>query len=297
QGSFGNDCASCHTTKNFKESGSFDHKKETQFPLLGRHNEITCESCHVESAAVVKLSTSCNDCHQIMDVHHGLLGSKCEDCHKSQKWESTTFDHDKDSRFALRGAHLKVDCVGCHRTTPSKQDTLANCRSCHSGDDVHAGQLEGTCAACHNEKSWTAKVFFDHDLARFPLLGLHAALPCENCHASSQFHDAKMDCVDCHTKDDTHRRTLGTQCARCHNPNGWNIWVFDHGSETEFPLLGKHKDLSCKACHTESSELNVRTSKECYACHSREDPHRGRFGRNCEACHDDESWKNTRMMR
>ena len=101
---------------------------------MGRHSEIACETCHVESAEVVKLSMSCNDCHQIVDVHHGLLGSKCEDCHSFGKWESTTFDHKKDTRFELRGAHPKVDCVGCHRTAPRKQDSLETCRSCHAGE-------------------------------------------------------------------------------------------------------------------------------------------------------------------
>lgn len=297
QGGFGKDCAACHTPESFKGSGSYDHDKETKFPLKGRHNEVKCASCHVESAEEVRLSMSCDDCHQIVDVHRGLLGSKCEDCHSSEKWESATFDHSEATRFELRGRHLRVDCVGCHRTTPGRENTIANCRSCHSGDDVHHGQLDGACAGCHNEKSWTEEIFFEHDLARFPLLGLHAAVTCEDCHASSQFHDAKMACVDCHSKDDTHQRTLGAQCARCHNPNGWNIWVFDHSTQTEFPLSGGHEGLACRACHSQPSELHVRMSKDCYACHSREDSHRGRFGRNCEACHDDESWKNTRMIR
>ncbi len=296
-GNLGSNCASCHTPESFKDSKRYDHGKETKFPLTGRHDDIKCESCHVEPAADVKLSSSCNDCHQVVDVHRGLLGSKCDDCHSSQKWETTTFDHKEGTRFELRGRHLEVDCKGCHRKTPSREDRIATCRSCHGGDDVHHDQLDGGCARCHDERSWTGRVFFDHDLADFPLLGLHAALTCEDCHANSRFRDAKTACIDCHTKDDTHRRSLGTNCAHCHNPNGWNIWAFDHNTQTDFRLDGGHEGLNCKACHFEPSGADVRTSKHCRACHTRDDTHRGRFGKDCGTCHDDESWKNIKMMR
>ncbi len=297
RGSFGNDCKSCHTTKSFKDSATYDPGKETKFPLKGRHEKIKCESCHREPAEEVKLPTECNDCHQISDSHRGLLGPKCGDCHDTTKWKRSTFDHDKSTRFPIAGAHEKVDCVGCHRVAPSEEPTLATCNTCHEGDDVHRGQLSGTCDRCHNEKSWTAKVFFEHDLTRFPLLGMHAVATCEDCHSSPRFHDAKIDCVKCHEKDDTHERSLGKGCERCHNPNSWKIWKFDHDAETQFPLAGAHDGLQCNACHDEPAGSEVRTSKACHACHSREDTHRGRFGRNCQACHTDESWEKTRAMR
>ena len=52
------------------------------------------------------------------------------------------------------------------------------------GDDVHKGQVGKKCERCHNQSGWTKEVFFDHDLARFPLIGIHAITPCEECHLS-----------------------------------------------------------------------------------------------------------------
>lgn len=298
QGSFGTDCAKCHSPESFKESGTYDHDKETKFPLQGRHKEIKCEACHLEPADKVKLETTCISCHAVVDSHRGLLGKECQDCHGSNQWRKATFDHDKKSRFPLRGQHEEVACTGCHKTTPEREKgAIAECKSCHASDDVHRGQLDGSCANCHNEKSWTNDIFFEHDLTRFPLLGLHVTTACEDCHASPRFRDAKIECVECHRKDDTHKRSLSNNCARCHNPNGWKIWVFDHRTETDFPLNGKHDGLRCIACHTEPSDTEVRASKNCNACHSREDPHRGKFGDNCQVCHGEDSWKDARMMR
>ena len=39
---------------------------------------------------------------------------------------------------------------------------------------------------------------------------------------------------------------LGKQCARCHSPNGWGLWEFDHGKETGLVLSGAHGKRACE---------------------------------------------------
>ena len=50
------------------------------------------------------------------------------------------------------------------------------------------------CGDCHGELGWGRDVFFEHDLTRFPLLGLHAVIACEQCHANPRFKDAEIVC-------------------------------------------------------------------------------------------------------
>jgi hypothetical protein len=137
---------------------------------------------------------------------------------------------------------------------------------------------------------WRNGVVFDHDLSRFPLLGMHAAAPCEACHTSTTFQDAETKCLSCHEGDDAHERKLGNDCARCHNPNSWSRWHFDHGTETKFPLLGAHEGLNCLGCHTRETRGRVRQPSDCASCHSFDDVHDGGFGRDCGRCHSDVRW-------
>ena len=159
-----------------------------------------------------------------------------------------------------------------------------NCAACHRKDDPHKGQLGAACESCHKETGWRQAVTFDHDLARFPLIGLHAAVPCEACHRTPSFKDASRACASCH-KDVHHAGRLGPNCATCHNPNGWSRWRFDHDKQTPYPLTGAHRALQCHACHKLSTVAKVTAPSTCHACHGQNDVHDGAFGRACEKCH------------
>jgi hypothetical protein len=128
-------------------------------------------------------------------------------------------------------------------------------------------------------------VRFDHDLSRFPLIGLHALASCEECHQSASYKDTERSCQGCHRKDDTHQGRLGSDCAQCHNPNGWKIWQFDHDTQTDYPLEGAHAGLACHACHREKVEKRIELATDCVNCHGRDDVHNGNFGSRCERCH------------
>lgn len=283
KGSNGRSCENCHTTSKWS-AVSFDHSK-TRFPLSGRHAQISCNACHTGGGTPTKLPLTCISCHKQDDTHKGANGTKCESCHNARSWKQATFDHSKETQFPLRGAHAKATCQNCHKPDAPTRKIAMSCYSCHQKDDVHKGQEGRSCEKCHNEVSWSGKVKFDHGLTKFPLVGLHAATPCEECHRSAAYQDAPVECGACHKKDDEHKGTLGPRCGDCHNPNGWSFWQFDHARQTDFPLTGKHAGLACGACHKKKSEEKAIASSSCVSCHRSDDVHHGDFGEQCEACH------------
>jgi len=294
-GRFGKRCETCHSSRGWKDA-RFDHGRDTHFPLRGRHRRATCESCHPRNLYGEKLATDCASCHRADDAHRGRNGTDCERCHREDSWASDVFDHERMAKFPLRGAHGSVKCERCH-VRGVKQKIQKACHACHARDDVHRGQQGTACERCHNERAWPADVFFEHDITRFPLLGLHAVVACEQCHKTTRFKDAPLACVECHAADDVHAGRLGSSCAVCHTPNGWNRWQFDHDEQTSFPLRGAHEALGCHACHRTRVEREIDLSKSCGSCHSHDDTHSGAFGRNCERCHGDVSWQEVDLIR
>ncbi len=134
------------------------------------------------------------------------------------------------------------------------------------------------------QEAWLDGLRFHHDLTAFPLLGLHAVVSCEQCHATLAFAPLAGDCKSCHAQDDVHEGAMGEDCAACHNPAGWSLWRFDHASSTGFSLDGGHRDLACADCHP-ANRPALNQSKACVACHRADDVHKGRFGQNCDRCH------------
>ena len=56
-------------------------------------------------------------------------------------WKAEKFDHNRDSKFKLDGAHLKVDCRKCHKETVvdgkpyiTFKPLETACSSCHGGN-------------------------------------------------------------------------------------------------------------------------------------------------------------------
>jgi hypothetical protein len=297
-GRFGERCGDCHDPTSWKKEG-FDHERKSGFPLVGAHGRASCNTCHREAPGKRKLPESCSGCHATQDVHSGRFGAECGSCHRPERWSVVDFDHGRRTEFALHGAHARTPCTSCHsgpmETTGKKRDH--RCIACHDRDDVHRGELGTDCGDCHGEESFVENVAFDHDLTKFPLLGLHAIASCEACHADHTFRQADAQCVSCHRADDVHRETLGSSCATCHNPNGWSVWRFDHGRQTSFALEGAHESLKCAACHRQPMNAASRMSTSCFSCHASDDAHRGGFGRGCDGCHGVEAWKPAKLGR
>lgn len=295
RGSRGEECGKCHAAQGWSRI-SFDHERDGHFALHGRHAELRCGSCHHGNTFDDTPGKACADCHRSDDVHAGRNGVQCGNCHNQSDWKAARFDHARDGGFTLRGAHAEASCESCHAGAISKGSTPTSCVGCHKEDDIHRGAQGERCEACHQESAWTEKIVFDHGLGDFPLLGMHATLPCESCHADREYSRTGSDCHACHAQDDPHAGGLGKDCASCHNPAGWNFWRFDHDSATNFPLTGAHRELECKACHVEAAGDHALPG-DCYSCHAQDDRHSGQFGRQCDRCHSTESFGHVQISR
>ena len=118
-------CEYCHNTDTWNRT-SLDHSL-ARFPLEGKHREILCLECHrieQEGEQVVwmkPLEMTCAGCHDNIHgdqfVRHDLgeTDTECSRCHQPTGWKELAFDHNRDSRFMLDGAHIKVECNQCHK--------------------------------------------------------------------------------------------------------------------------------------------------------------------------------------
>ena len=157
QGTAPKPCASCHQVKDFTAL-TFNHDRDSHFPLSGKHATTACGSCHTETrtggSAAVKyrpLDVRCSSCH--LDVHAGQFSKNaaapdCASCHQTQSWKSLRFKHEAPfTGFVLSGKHAKVGCEGCHpavvvppRLASRKYVGVpTSCADCHQ--DFHRGEF------------------------------------------------------------------------------------------------------------------------------------------------------------
>ena len=170
KGALGAQCANCHDETGWKD-GRFDHGR-TRFALRHAHARARCDDCHggtVASSATngaapryAGTPRACVGCHRKDDAHKGSLGTACEKCHAESAWRQSSFNHDRDTRFALTDRHRPLQCASCHRNPPAQEKLAMACVACHRGDDVHPKQLAADCAGCHSAKGWK-DARFDHE--------------------------------------------------------------------------------------------------------------------------------------
>ncbi len=93
------------------------------------------------------------------------------------------------------------------------------------------------------------------------------------------------------TTESPHGKDFKISCSTCHSSKGWSldkeIYAFDH-SKTKMPLLGSHKDLNCKLCHSSLVFSEAKAKTECVSCHT--DIHNQSVGKYCDKCHTPDSW-------
>ena len=289
-------CRTCHSEHKGREAqlasfdkNSFDHSA-TNFLLRGGHQKVECAKCHVPGKGYRVAARDCVGCHKKDDTHKGSLGAKCADCHTEVNWKQARFDH-STTAFPLTGKHEAVKCADCHKDTRYKE-TPHDCVACHKKDDKHKTRFGDKCDTCHATKDWKS-VRFNHDTdTRYSLVGRHRAVKCESCHVGNLYRDKLTTiCVDCHRKDDKHKGTLGTECARCHTERDWKEQAKFNHEKTAFPLVGKHTAVQCKDCH--KSTMFKEAPKDCVGCHRKDDTHKGSLGEACAQCHNERDWKKT----
>ena len=218
-------------------------------PAPGRQTPKAAQRVHQENRATTR------------NPHGPTLTIPCDNCHKVSAWRpikaNPEFDHDK-TRYPLRGMHEKVECTQCH-VKPVFTDVGRNCQDCHA--DVHQRRMGTNCAQCHTVQGWNVAVqqVKDHQ-NRFPLLGAHAALQCEDCHkraAVGQFQGLSTACISCHqtdfqkTSNPNHVTSKFPQnCEMCHTFDSWLGATFNHaGPPANFALAGAHATVACTSCH------------------------------------------------
>jgi hypothetical protein len=141
------DCESCHRTPAWS-AVTFEHSR-TRFPLSGAHVDRPCGACHPGQGGAIALTgrpTDCAGCHA--DPHGGRFArggsTDCARCHEATAWNRVRFDHDRETRFRLEGAHRSVPCAGCHRRHTAEGVVLR-----YSG-------LGTACTDCHAARGTTA---------------------------------------------------------------------------------------------------------------------------------------------
>jgi hypothetical protein len=245
---------------------------------------------------------------------HGALQIPCEDCHTASGWRPIRrvpeFDHNK-TKYPLRGMHEKVQCTQCH-IKPVFADVGKQCQDCHA--DIHQRKMGTDCARCHTVLGWNVAVqqVKDHQ-NRFPLLGAHAAVQCEDCHKSAavgQFQGLSTACASCHLKD--YQKTtnpnhvsakFATTCESCHSFDSWLGARFDHaGAPANFPLTNGHANVPCASCHINNNYNLTIALNDCgnSGCHlttwqKTNNPVHSSAGAafavgNCSGCHNTISW-------
>jgi len=296
---------------------AFDHKL-AGWELAGKHAKVDCTKCHTTSnrqglRTYLNTDKTCGSCHSKEQPHGSVrpVVMECGRCHTESVWApqkpKLEFDHDdkKQAAMPLEGAHADVACAKCH---PKSMFKLAaydgSCAQCHKSP--HDGQLFGTkkCDLCHSPALHTLRdVRFDHRKETgYPLIAKHAAIPCANCHTKALgVRKPNGACEQCHAKDNKHgtRFAKFPACATCHTQKEWKAgFVFNHETQTAFPLTGKHAKASCRECHRGKSPDDYERfdiKNGCMSCHRHKTAHGGKFKENeCLTCHEEGGSKKLR---
>ncbi len=281
----GGNCGTCHSA-----------------PWSSDHMADRCLTCHAH------LKSSNQNFHQVM-ISQGMT-TGCFTCHTEHQGAEAPltrlalqdFPHDQVG-FSLAAHQTRADgspftCADCHAS--NFQAVLSSdCVLCHNQIDasfinIHLNDFGENCLGCHDGVD--RFTHFNHQLTAFQLTGKHVEVSCSDCHSGAAnlqaFQDTAQACIACHSADDAHQGHLGTDCAACHIPDGWNNAAFDH-TLAGFPLEGKHAQVACSDCHpqSETGQVFKGTPQACSACHSQDDPHGGKFGNDCSPCHTPQGWK------
>jgi hypothetical protein len=261
-------------------------------PLSPAHAHLEgaqrCTLCHGRAAAVPDVR--CQACHpeialraqRRLPLHGGFAGA-CASCHAEHDGGETRvidLEHDAfahgTTRFALAGAHARLECEDCHRLHDPGADGEA---AFH-----YQGVPFSSCAACHRDPH-AGGVRAGETVGPLVRVALDDAAP--PAPARDPAHPlAGRDCAQCH--GEASFRSAGLY------PDG-----FSHAADTRFELHGAHSGVACAACHTaERRELEQRegiapgsaAEPHCGSCHR--DPHRGALGseQRCASCHTPRSW-------
>ena len=319
----GPDCSRCHGGQGWAVIDAEAIHASTNFPLLGRHTTLDCESCHrgMRVEGFRQTSTQCVGCHRedylatSSPAHAtGGFSTDCQTCHNVLGWTPATMVDHEPMFPIFSGTHRGrwSACAECH-IVPNTYATVS-CIDCHTHaqsltDPTHQGMTGYTyttqaCLSCH--PTGVADDFREHDAAFFPVYsGAHLRRwdKCLDCHPTPS-NKQVFTCVDCHDHvqtlmDPVHQGFNGyaydsPTCLGCH-PTGQAGEFRDHDA-TEFPIYsGVHRGKwnDCGVCHPTPTNKQVFTCIDCHE-HSQQrmdDKHLGEVNNyvfsatSCYDCH------------
>ena len=215
RGQFALNCTRCHAgpTTWKLDLPRFNHNKDTQFVLSGKHVTLDCIKCHkprtpggpLSSAAFRGLGTTCQDCHPVK--HPESYGPSCLACHTLNVWPAKMKEFEHLLKIGLADKHLSLKCSACHNEKrmpyplqPGK--TKYTCYTCHQVNDPHKGTLGTECAKCHSMTGWKGEhLIFNHKtMTQYVLNRDPQNVPCMTCHEQGRWKPLGMACENCHTK-------------------------------------------------------------------------------------------------
>ena len=281
-----------------------------------------CLSCHREVGSLVAQGRG------LHAREAKTSGKSCGSCHPEHAgrefqmiaWPAggvARFDH-RAAGWPLGGKHASTTCEKCHRSdlradpaaalSPRKGSAgwmglATTCVSCHRREDPHANSLGAECQKCHDATAWKPAPKFDHATSKYPLTGRHGDVTCDKCHLAASLNIpagaggkrvprfkplAFTECSTCHA--DPHRGQLSAKCSTCHVTRGFEVIdrrEFNHAA-TRYPLLGKHRSVTCESCHGRAMAKPKPVFETCASCHA--DVHNGEATLagvrvDCAACH------------
>ena len=257
----GKTCGKCHNAADWKKS-FFDHNKQSEFPLIGKHKTVKCKKCHKNKRYQSK-KKKCAHCHK--DIHKGEFKGACNVCHTQYDWQPKKYPHGDKTGFFLKGVHRDLICIDCHKTKGSFKNLRRECSRCH--EDPHFNQFGRlSCSECHGEFTW-APTAFNHSKTIYPLMGNHRLAECDSCHSNGLYKATTRRCISCHESQymaaPNHLSDGYSQdCTHCHFVNfiGWGF---------------RHEPVStgCSSCHINSSnppkpaDHNANNWVTCEDCH------------------------------
>jgi hypothetical protein len=250
-------CEGCHQVEAWKPA-HFDHSFCT-CTLPKKHQTVGCLGCH-KDFDFKSAPQLCSGCHDKERKHEPL--GECSLCHSAVSWKKNELDHNKRTKFALTGQHLKVACEGCHPPQGASmkfRGVPTLCEGCHQkqGDKAHGNF--GACLKCHSTDGFD-KSTFDHATTGFPLLGRHAKLACKDCHDEKTQGYPDMPVKKAELPFGSLRGALA-----------WAAGADAMSDAPAFALasVAPHpKEAACSHCHADPHQGSTKAQGECSSCHT-----------------------------
>jgi hypothetical protein len=184
---------------------------------------------------------------------------------------------------------MKVDW----RTHPDNigHTLYPGCLRCHDGKHVsrEGKVIRNECQLCHTIIGQETQVRTPTEVQAaekfkhpWPLLGKHAQLTCNTCHAKGR--GLTPECATCHLRPAG--APMAFPCAQCHlkeqSLQPTMTCITCHPARTELHLKATHSATPCTTCHI-PHEWKVAKREPCLTCHPDKSDHNAPIA--CRDCH------------